>query len=221
MRLSGAMPSVCSAIGGTKFQELAGVALARRTGPANGSNVYFEFDLSSSGGEQVYALQEVTKPSAPTAQATERVPGRCSPPVDFRDALVLVSCVSGKQTRSSPARLLYTSPWFSLARRLVERSGARWFILSAKYGLVSPDAEIAPYEETLNTAGVAKRKIWAEKVLKKLVPELGDTNRVVILAGGGYREFLVEPLHRLGFKVEIPMSSLRIGEQLAWLSQHQ
>ena len=102
----------------------------------------------------------------------------------------------------------------------MEASGARWFVLSALYGLVAPDAEIAPYDHTLNTLGVADRRAWAIKVLDQLLPEIADVKRVVMFAGHRYREFLVEPLERRGIKVEAPMAHLAHGEQLRWLSEH-
>jgi cytoplasmic iron level regulating protein YaaA (DUF328/UPF0246 family) len=103
---------------------------------------------------------------------------------------------------------------------LVEASGGRWFVLSALYGLVPPDAEIAPYEHTLNTLEVADRRAWANKVLEKLLPEIADVKRVVMFAGHRYREFLVEPLEQRGIMVEAPMAHLKRGEQLRWLSEH-
>ena len=39
MRLSSAMPAVCSALGGRKFEEYAKVRLRDRSGPENGANV--------------------------------------------------------------------------------------------------------------------------------------------------------------------------------------
>jgi hypothetical protein len=102
----------------------------------------------------------------------------------------------------------------------MESSGARWFVLSALYGLVSPDAEIAPYDHTLNTLKVEDRQAWANRVLAKLLPEIADVKRVVLFAGRRYREFLVEPLAQRGIKVEAPLAHLKIGEQLHWLSEH-
>jgi hypothetical protein len=99
-----------------------------------------------------------------------------------------------------------------------ERS--KWFVLSALYGLVPPDAEIAPYDHTLNALGVAERRAWANKVLDKLLPEIAGVTRIVMFAGDRYREFLVDPLERRRIKVEAPMAHLRRGEQLAWLSEH-
>jgi hypothetical protein len=90
-------------------------------------------------------------------------------------ALVLVSCVSQKLSEPAPARLLYRSEWFIKVRTLVESQKADWLILSALYGVVAPDTNIAPYEKTLNSAGVAERRAWAENVYRQLAPSLiGD-----------------------------------------------
>ena len=86
--------------------------------------------------------------------------------LDLGGAVVLVSCVKSKRPHPSPARLLYTSAWFQKARTPVQASGARWFVLSSRYGLVAPDTEIAPYDYTLNTLGVAERRAWASAVLE-------------------------------------------------------
>lgn len=58
--------------------------------------------------------------------------------------MFLVSCVGDKHSKPLPARELYRSDWFLKARAYVEAQGEEWFILSAKYGLVSPDQVIAP-----------------------------------------------------------------------------
>jgi hypothetical protein len=213
MGLSSAMPNVCSAIGGVKFERLAEVTRSRRVGPPMGANVYFQFNLG---------VRPATGPL--TAPAPEPEHRRLQPSprgrLDLDGAVALVSCVKSKRPHNSPARSLYTSAWFQKVRDIVEASGVRWFVLSSRYGLVAPDAEIAPYDYTLNTLGVAKRRTWAASVLDKLLPELAGENRVVMFAGQRYREFLVEPLRERGIKVEVPMASLTRGEQLAWLSEN-
>lgn len=139
-------------------------------------------------------------------------------PLNFVNAVVLVSCVSQKHSEPAPARLLYRSEWFTKVRTLIETGKAEWFILSALHGVVAPDARTAPYEKTLNTASVVERRAWAAKVHGQLAANLIGRRRVVIFAGQRYREFLVPALLRDGFEVEIPMAKLRIGEQLAWLT---
>jgi hypothetical protein len=137
---------------------------------------------------------------------------------NLTDALVLVSCVSQKLSEPASARLLYRSEWFTKVRTLVETQKADWLILSALYGVVAPDTVIAPYEKTLNNAGVAERRAWAENVRRQLAPSLIGRRRVVIFAGQRYREFLVPALLSDGYEVDVPMANLRIGEQLAWLA---
>jgi hypothetical protein len=47
---------------------------------------------------------------------------------------------------------------------------------------------------------------------------LPAADRVVMLAGARYREFLLDYLRARFGKVELPMEGLKIGEQLHWLS---
>lgn len=230
--LRNALPNVCSAIGSMKFQEEAGVRLVRREGPHAGSNAVFEFafvDPPSSGPRTAASVppprkgeereRHVENEDILLLDRRMRVPPDASP--DFRDAVVLVACVKSKRTAAAPARDLYVSQGFRDARAIVEAQGARWFILSALYGLVEPERLIGPYEYTLNTLGVAERKAWAKRVLAVLLPSLPPRCRVVFFAGARYREFLEAPLRAAGHPVEVPMEGLRQGEQRAWLARHR
>ena len=134
--------------------------------------------------------------------------------------LSLVSCVSMKRSQPCRARDLYTSPWFVKARDYVEGAKSPWFILSAEHGLLSPDQIVAPYERTLNTMRIEDRRAWAQRVLGALVPKLGGVDRLVLLAGQKYREFLLPALRQACPSVEVPMEGLTIGRQLQWLTEH-
>lgn len=172
-------------------------------------------EIASRLGIRYQHAYNVLKQSRASSLAAQDDQGKAS--VDLTDALVLVSCVSQKLSRPAPAQLLYRSEWFLKVRKLVERQKADWLILSALHGVVAPDTEIAPYEKTLNTAGVNERRAWANDTLRGLSPYLIGRRRIVIFAGQRYREFLVPALHRDGYKVDVPMENLHIGEQLAWL----
>ena len=111
----------------------------------------------------------------------------------------------------------YLSPWFVKARDYVEATGMPWLILSAEHGLLHPDAEVSPYERTLNTMPVAERRAWASRVLEALRPHLLGTEQVVVLAGDRYREFLMPSLRATCRDVRVPMEGLKIGFQLQWL----
>ena len=175
MSLTNAMPAVCSAIGSSKFDEFAGVTRTALTGPANGANVYFTFSLRA----RPLSERSIVRGREPVLRPAQSQPRRS---LDLGGAVVLVSCVKSKLSHSAPARALYTSAWFRKVRDIVEASGARWFVLSSRYGLVAPDVEIAPYDYTLNALGVTERKVWATNVLDKLLPEIASEKRVVMFA---------------------------------------
>lgn len=129
----------------------------------------------------------------------------------------LVSCVKRKMPCPAEAQKLYTSDWFSKARGLVANTGQPWFVLSAKYGLVSPDTVISPYNVTLNTMGVADRRAWADRVKKQMDEMMPKAGEVVILAGVKYRENLMEYLRGRFPRVTVPMEGLRFGPQKSWM----
>lgn len=134
-------------------------------------------------------------------------------------SLCLVSCAADKLDRPAPAKDLYTSDLFVKTRRFVEIQDKRWFILSAKHGLVDPNEEIAPYEKTLKEMGKAARRDWAAAVLNALEPHLEGVRAVVFLAGERYREFVAPALSDRGIEVQVPMQGMRIGKQFAWLDR--
>jgi len=131
----------------------------------------------------------------------------------------LVGCVKGKKDARAPAKDLYISPLFRARRRYVERSCDRWFILSAKHGLVEPTIHLEPYDFTLKNLSARERKEWSKGVLDALHEEFGDLETCVfeIHAGNEYRSYgVVDGLRAAGSRVEIPTAGLRFGEQLAF-----
>lgn len=131
----------------------------------------------------------------------------------------LVGCASSKLSHPAPARALYTSGLFRKASAYAEATCGRWFVLSAKHGLVHPDAVLEPYDVKLGTNASASPSSWewADMVVRQLEDELADEPHplLVTLAGEKYRTFL----SRSAWPHEVPMAGLRIGEQLAWLNR--
>lgn len=131
---------------------------------------------------------------------------------------VLVSCASKKLNHRAKAEDLYVSDLFrkSLAYAR-EMRPAGIFILSAKHGLVRPDAQIDPYNVTLNAMSVSEAKAWSDNVFGQLLKHTDvEHDHFVFLAGDRYRRFLVERLH----SVSVPMEGLQIGKQLQFLKTH-
>lgn len=73
---------------------------------------------------------------------------------EYREAqptrrLVAVGCSASKREDGPvPARDLYRGAYWTCKRRYAE-TAADWRIISAKYGLLHPDVEVAPYERTV------------------------------------------------------------------------
>lgn len=135
------------------------------------------------------------------------------------ETMVLVACVGGKTAFPTRARDLYCTPWFHKARRYAEKHGDSWLILSAAHGVVDPDEVIHPYDQTLNKTPVAERREWARDVVTSLTRLMRPGQRVTILGGIRYREFVANALRGAGFAVTEPMAGLGIGQQLQWLGE--
>lgn len=140
----------------------------------------------------------------------------------MRTTVGLVGCSSAKLSRPAPARELYTSALFRKAAAYAERECDRWYVLSAKHGLVAPDTILEPYDVKLGRRHREAAKDagpiwdWAARVQGQLAEELADVPKVslVALAGEQYRTVL----HPCQWPFSIPMKGLGIGEQLAWLA---
>lgn len=131
--------------------------------------------------------------------------------------IILISCVSKKQSYTAKAKDLYISPLFrknlAHAQRLKPDTV---YILSAKYGLLDLETEIEPYDLTLNNMSVSEIKAWAKEVLAQLSAKTNlQQDHFIFLAGAKYRKYLTP--HISSF--EVPMEGMPIGKQLQYLSE--
>lgn len=131
----------------------------------------------------------------------------------------LVGCASQKLKRPAPARELYVSQLFKKASAYAELTCDRWYVLSAKHGLVHPDTVLEPYDIRLGTNHRTTPPIhqWAARVKAQLDDELAglDNVKLIALAGEQYRM----AVYRGAYEYEIPMKGLGIGQQLGWLTE--
>lgn len=129
--------------------------------------------------------------------------------------IVLISCASKKLAYKSKAEDLYISTLFRLSLAYAKKlKPDKIFILSAKYGLLNLNDEIATYNETLNNKPFSDIEIWAEKVVTDLgkMVNLKD-DMFIFFAGKKYRKYILPPIKYY----KIPLKGLRIGEQLRFL----
>lgn len=103
----------------------------------------------------------------------------------------LVGCASQKLRRPAPARELYVSQLFKKASTYAEETCDRWYILSAKHGLVHADDVREPYDVKLGTNARTSPPIhqWSVTVREQLTAELAGVEnlKLVVLAGEQYR----------------------------------
>lgn len=133
----------------------------------------------------------------------------------------LVGCTKTKLTRAAEARDLYSpSTLFRGRRAYVERTCDRWFILSAKRGLVDPETVLNPYDMTLVGASVETKRRWASAVSQQLVAQFGrDLSALTfeVHAGHDYRGFGLESgLTQRGATLDNPTKGMGQGRQLAF-----
>lgn len=135
----------------------------------------------------------------------------------------LVSCVKSKRDEPAPPRDLYTSDYFEKMRRYAEKHHDEWYILSAKHGLLEPDADpIAPYDETLRNFSKAEQREWADRVREQMANArlLEQDVTLVVHAGKDYYEELLPLIEDDVETIEIPTEGLAIGKTKAWYNDH-
>lgn len=129
--------------------------------------------------------------------------------------LVLTGCGSAKRKEIARAKDLYNSVYFKKKRAYAEAVGNRWLILSAEHGVVEPDEALAPYDTTIQDVDPVA---WGERILEEL-PDLAGVE-VIVLAGAAYLDPIQDGLESRAAAVRTPTEGMRIGERVAWLSEH-
>ena len=134
--------------------------------------------------------------------------------------IALIACSSKKTEHGSQAANLYTSDLFRKSKAYASIISDRWYILSAKHGLLSPHEVIEPYNVTLNEMNKKERESWANHVWEQITSASDPLDDIIILAGKKYSEGFIQRLHIRGNGVADPLRGMAIGQRLAWLKKH-
>ena len=109
-----------------------------------------------------------------------------------KKVLVITSCTAEKLGNTpkvkAKAKEMYKGRMFKLVRKLCETFGWDYVIISAKYGLVSPDEEIEGYEKFLKTKHDQKEIM--PKVIPKLSKIISNYDKILVIAGQKYRKII-------------------------------
>lgn len=120
--------------------------------------------------------------------------------------IVVIQCGMKKLLHAAPARDLYIGHYFCSMRRAAEAIADRWYIASAKHGLIRPSKVIAPYDVVLPQGGDVE---WGRRVREALVEFEPVRGRLIALCAARY---LVGWAAELG--AETPLAGVQgIGAQ--------
>lgn len=89
------------------------------------------------------------------------------------------------------------------------------FILSAKYGLLSPAKQIMSYDLSLTTMSRRERALWSVRVVLEIRKVSSANDSLFFYCGRLYRDELIDTLAP-SFRCYAPLAGLSIGQQLAW-----
>ena len=138
--------------------------------------------------------------------------------------IILVGCFKGKRAHASLARDLYISRLWRSRRSYAEAHGCPWYILSAKHGLLHPDASVEPYDLSLNELAAKARREWSQRVQEALLVEIPNFHGKVIEihAGKNYVDYGLErALCDAGAIVRRPLPHVvGLGPQNVWYREH-
>lgn len=132
--------------------------------------------------------------------------------------MALVACCKRKLDHTARAKSIYKSPLFVLSRRYAEaHCGRRWYILSAKHGLLSPDEIVEPYDTTLGKFNQKELVDWGEKVAIQIQGIREDADERILFLGGvryfwPFNERVRNPVDHL-------LGGMGIGMRLKWLRE--
>ena len=132
-------------------------------------------------------------------------------------SIALIGCSGPKLKEPSPARHLYTSQLFRSTLMLAERRHDAIYIISTKYGLVTLDQMIEPYDLIMSEVAKEWKTIWGARIWSSIQSRhVGTDCHVFIYAGKDY----AQPIRRAGSSQAVfyePLAQMQIGQRLQWL----
>lgn len=127
--------------------------------------------------------------------------------------IVFISCGKAKKKVPCAAKDLYVGSLFQKCKKWVEKRGVRYYILSAKHGILCPEDIIEPYNMTIK--GKKEIEAWTKKVECQLLSlAFAKNEHVISLAPDRY----TVPLRLYFASVKEPLKNLGLGERMQALS---
>lgn len=106
--------------------------------------------------------------------------------------IVFIQCVGAKKQYSCKAQNMYISPYFRKSLKYAKQlKPDKILILSAKYGVLTLNQIIKPYNNTLLKMSKHKQKVWSLMCIKQLMQMNIDFNeKAIFLTGKTYHRYI-------------------------------
>lgn len=135
--------------------------------------------------------------------------------------IAFVSCGKAKATEPTPAGQFYTGQYFRTIYDSIKPHYDEVYIISAKYGLISDQDILKPYDVTLNKMSDNERKLWARRVLEQYtsIYNGNKANEIDIYAGNNYRKYLLPLFTFAGYNVNNAFKGVKggMGMQISYI----
>lgn len=135
--------------------------------------------------------------------------------------LILVSCSKAKGDHAAPAAELYQSNTFRKSLDLARRAHSPHYILSARYGVVSPHCVLPPYNVALKDLSPESREAWGESAAEVVGKILEPDVDVWFFASRHYSDPIAARIGCDGRRIHTPLAGLPIGKMNEWLTVAQ
>lgn len=131
--------------------------------------------------------------------------------------IVFIGCGKKKNNKRCFAKEMYLGNYFTTcldyAKTLTSEDNI--YILSAKYGVLSLDSIIEPYNVTLNDFNQQQNEVWKNMVVNQLKElKISSEESVTMLCGKNYYNNLLTYFHH----IELPLKDLKgMGYQISFM----
>lgn len=112
----------------------------------------------------------------------------------------LISCTKKKLDTSDFAQNIYQGTSFVSGRAILEELCDRWYVLSARHGLLNPYTRIAPYDMSLDDLSDYDYMNWMQNVERHVASMSPD--KVTLIGPDVYVKYLVSALPKYFIEVD-------------------
>ena len=136
--------------------------------------------------------------------------------VPGEDAVAIIPCTNQKSDIPGPAREVWIGAHFQLVLAHAEIFYDRIYVMSYKYGLITPEYHIEPYDIDIRTANAGDKLRWWAK-MKGHIAELARTEPLLVslYTGSVERERIIREFIKNDVKqILVPFDGATVGRRM-------